>query len=138
MNALVIDGSTILGVVLKDEYSSYTAKTMEAIKAHPLMYAPCHWLLEATNGLFMAERRKRLSQVEVLEALGFIQALPMITDEQTASRCSGDILSIARRHALTIYDAAYLELAIRRRTTLATIDKALARAAKAAGVELLT
>jgi predicted nucleic acid-binding protein len=138
LNALVIDGSTILGVVLKDEHSLYTAKAMEAIKKRPSMYVPSHWLLETTNGLLMAERRKRLSQVEVLEALEFIQALPMITDEQTASRCAGDILSIARHYALTIYDAAYLELAIRRRTTLATIDKALARAATAAGVELLT
>jgi len=85
----------------------------------------------------MAERRKRFSQAEVSEAMHFIQTLPVITDEQTALRCAGDTMSLARQYALTIYDAAYLELAIRRHSGLATIDKALARAAAAAGVELL-
>lgn len=85
----------------------------------------------------MAERRKRYSQSEITEALEFIQALPVITDEQTAEKCVGETFSLARQYGLTIYDAAYLELALRQKTRLATTDKALARAAAASGVDLL-
>jgi predicted nucleic acid-binding protein len=137
VKALVIDGSTILGVLLRDEHSSYTERALEAIEGDRELYVPSHWWIEAVNGLLMAERRKRFSEAEMTQAFLFIQSLPVITDDETASRCGGDTTALARRYALTIYDAAYLELALRRRAGLATIDKALARAAKSAGVDVL-
>ncbi|MCE0482630.1 MAG: type II toxin-antitoxin system VapC family toxin [Methylacidiphilales bacterium] len=137
MKPLVIDGSAILGILFRDGESAFTLKTLEALRRNPRLYVPSHWWVETANGLLMAERRKRYSQSEITEALEFIQALPVITDEQTAEKCVGETFSLARQYGLTIYDAAYLELALRQKTRLATTDKALARAAAASGVDLL-
>jgi predicted nucleic acid-binding protein len=62
--------------------------------------------------------------------------LPVITDEETARRSGSDTIALARQYGLTIYDAAYLELAMRRGASLATTDRDLTKAAKAAGVSL--
>ena len=60
----------------------------------------------------------------------------MRTDDETASRAGSDSAALARQYGLTIYDAAYLEIAMRRGASLATTDNALAKAAKAAGVPI--
>ena len=85
----------------------------------------------------MAERRKRVSQADITEALQLLQALPITTDDETAQRSGSETMALARQYALTSYDAAYLELAVRRRATLATTDHALAKAATAAGITIL-
>jgi len=85
----------------------------------------------------MAERRKRVSQADITEALQLLQALPIITDDETAQRSGSETMALARQYALTSYDAAYLELTIRRRATLATTDHALAKAATDAGAMVL-
>jgi predicted nucleic acid-binding protein len=84
----------------------------------------------------MAERRKRASQADITEALNLVAALPVIEDDQTARRVGSDATALARQYGLTIYDACYLELAMRRGAALATSDHALAKAAKAAGVAI--
>jgi len=137
VKALVIDGSTTLGFVLKDEHAAHCLETLRFIEAGTPTHVPSHWWLETANGLIMAERRKRVSQADVTEALQLLQALPVLTDDETARHCAGDTAALARQYALTVYDAAYLELAIRRRSTLATTDRALAKAAMAAGVAVL-
>jgi predicted nucleic acid-binding protein len=71
------------------------------------------------------------------EALEFVFALSITTDDETNRRCPGESLALAREHGLTVYDAAYLELALRRRAGLATLDRALARAARSAGVHVI-
>lgn len=133
----MIDGSATLDLLLKDEQSSQAPKTFKAMESGLPTYVPTHWWVETANGLLMAERRKRASQAEITEALHLIQMLPVITDDQTAQRCSDDTASLARQYGLTIYDAAYLELAMRRRSALATTDHALAKAAAKAGVDIL-
>jgi len=85
----------------------------------------------------MAERRKRASQADVAEALGLLNALPILIDGETAQNAGRDTLALARQYGLTIYDAAYLELAMRRGAALATSDRELAKAAKAVGVAVL-
>lgn len=138
MKALVIDGSIAIGFLLKDEQSAVAMKALDSIEEGVPAYVPAHWAVEVANGLIMAERRKRASQADVTEALGLAAALPVLADEQTAARAGSDIAALARQYRLTIYDAAYLELAMRRGAALATTDHALAKAAKAAGVPLVT
>jgi predicted nucleic acid-binding protein len=138
MKPLVLDGSTTLALLLHDERSPYTVRAYEVLESGRLVYVPSLWWLETANGLLMAERRKRISQVEISELVQVLHAMAVITDEETASRSATETFSLARQYGLTIYDAAYLELAIRRDSTLATVDKALAKASVAAGVELLT
>ena len=100
-------------------------------------YVPTVWWLEIANGLLVAERRKRISQADAAEAFAISLNLPVTTDTETGLRAGKESASLARQYDLTIYDAAYLELAIRQSAGLATVDRALARAAKAAGITLL-
>lgn len=137
MKALVIDGSTTLGFVLKDEQASHALRALAAIEAGTPTFVPAHWCVEIANGLIMAERRKRASQADITEALSLVGALPVVTDEETAQRAGSDTAALARQYGLTIYDAAYLELAMRKGATLATTDHDLAKAARAAGVDVL-
>ncbi|MDO8545155.1 MAG: type II toxin-antitoxin system VapC family toxin [Opitutaceae bacterium] len=133
---LVIDGSTTLGFLLTDEQPGSATKALDALESGVPTIVPAHWCVEVANGLIMAERRKRASQADITEALNLVAALPVVTDDETAQRAVSDTAALARQHGLTIYDAAYLELAMRRGASLATTDNDLAKAAKAAGVAL--
>lgn len=136
MKALVIDASITLGFLLKDEQAGLSMKALKAMEQGSSTYVPSHWWLESANGLLMAERRKRASQADVTEALQLLQALPITTDDETAQRSGAETMALARQYALTSYDAAYLELAIRRKALLVTMDRALAVAAANVGVSI--
>jgi len=133
---LVIDGSTAIGFLLADEQAPSSMKALDAIEAGTPTFVPAHWCLEVSNGLIMAERRKRASQADITEALNLTATLPVTIDLETARHATTDTVSLARQYGLTIYDAAYLELAMRCGASLATTDIALAKAAKAAGVTI--
>lgn len=137
MNALVIDGSTTLGFLLKDEQGEAPMKALAALEKGAQVFVPAHWGVEVANGLIMAERRKRVSQADLTEALGLVAALQVSNDDETTRRAWSDTTALARQYDLTIYDAAYLELAMRCGASLATTDKKLTAAAKAAGVPIL-
>jgi predicted nucleic acid-binding protein len=136
MKALVIDGSTAIGFVLKDEQAPEALKALEAIENGVPTHVPAHWCVEVANGLIVAERRKRASQADITEALQLVDSLPVIADNETAQRAGSDTAALARQYGLTIYDAAYLELAMRKGASLATSDRDLAKAAKSAGVAI--
>ena len=95
---------------------------------------PCLWWFELRNGLVVNERRGRLSESETARFLGRIAQMPITIDR---SPDEAQMLSLARRHRLTVYDAAYLELALREGLPLATLDRALAGAAQTEGVLLI-
>ena len=136
MKALVIDGSTALGFLMLDEQHPDALKSLAIIESGTPTYVPAHWCVEVANGLVMAERRKRASQADITEALTLVAAIPVIEDNETARGVGSDTTALARQYGLTIYDACYLELAMRRGAALATSDHALAKAAKAAGVAI--
>ncbi len=133
MSALVIDGSVTLGFLLPDEQDKLSVQALRVMQEGVPVFAPSHWPIEVANGLIMAERRKRSSPAETHDALSIAQSLPVTVDQETAARLS-DTTALARQYGLTIYDAAYLELAMRRGAKLATNDRALVKAAKASGV----
>ena len=137
MKALVIDGSTALGFLMSDEQAPRALAALDAIDDGMPAFVPAHWPLEVANGLLMAERRKRITQAAAAEALDSVLSLPIEIDPATARQVRGETAALARQYGLTIYDAAYLELAMRRGAALATDDAALAKAAKAAGVTLV-
>ena len=83
----------------------------------------------------MGERRGRISLDEAALVLQFLNALPLTTDDVARLDAA---LDLARLYDLTIYDAVYLELALRARFALATLDAKLRRAASQAGVTTLT
>lgn len=87
--------------------------------------------------LLQAARCGRLGTAEVTARLELVRALPIQVDEETAGRAWREILALARMETLATYDAAYLELAVRRGLPLATKDRALRQAATRNGVGLL-
>src|SRR6202034_166417 len=92
------------------------------------------WSLEVANALLMGERRKRITEAKVAPFLALLQTLPITVDDETALRAWQDTLHLARLHDLTVYDAAYLEWAVRLALPLASLDDKLKAAAAAAGV----
>ena len=91
---------------------------------------PGLWHLEIGNVLARAERHKRISGAQVAAHLDLLDRLPIVTDTETQRRAFREILMLARSERLTTYDAAYLELAMRRGIALATRDNALIQAAR--------
>ena len=97
-------------------------------------FVPHLWRLEVRNGLIMAARRGRLSANRMNECLEALKWLPIQTGSETALET---VVTIARTHSLSCYDAVYLELAKRRDAALASLDDALTRAAAVEGVQFV-
>jgi predicted nucleic acid-binding protein len=136
MPALVLDGSVTLAWLLADEQPAAAAQVLDLLVEEGAI-APGLWPLEVGSALLMAERRGRLSGRNRTQALQGLAGLPIEIDDETAGRAWRETLALAETHRLTLYDAAYLELALRRSLPLATFDAGLRAAAEAAGVPLL-
>lgn len=95
---------------------------------------PSLWSLEIGNVLLMAERHKRITREQRHKALYTLTELPITVDTMTAHNAWLETLELAERYGLTLYDASYLELSLRRSLPLATYDSALKQAAEKAGV----
>jgi predicted nucleic acid-binding protein len=134
---LVLDGSMTIGFLLEDERFSGAMKVLRAIEDGATVYVPTLWWHETANALLMSERRKRSTQAGTTASLQAIQDLPIKTDDELPAKTSIQSLSLAREYGLTVYDAAYLELAVRRGCALATADRQLAKAARLAGIKVV-
>jgi len=95
---------------------------------------PSLWPLEVGNVLLIAERHKRISSEQRHKALYTLTELPITVDPMTSHHAWLETMELAERYGLTLYDASYLELSLRRSLPLATFDKALKKAAHLAGV----
>jgi len=129
----ILDGSLALAWYFRDEADSYA----DAVAARiPIARAlvPLIWPLEVANALLMGERRQRSTEAQAAKWLSNLRSLPIAVDEETNHQAWGDVLSLGRTYGLSAYDAAYLELALRRGLPLATLDDKLKAAASAAGV----
>ena len=136
MSAFVLDCSIAAAWLFRDEANPKTDQLLIQLRDAEA-FVPNLWHLEVSNVLIQAEKRGRITASQITSRLNLLNSLPIITDDQTQNRAFREILSLAQNHGLTSYDAAYLELALRRGLPLATNDKALARAAKKVGVEKL-
>ena len=136
MSDFVLDCSIAAAWLFDDEATAQTNDLLEQLK-DGRAFVPNLWHLELGNVLIQAERRKRITSTQISIRLELISRLPIVTDTETDSRAFREILILARTETLTTYNAAYLELAIRRGTPLATLDKALIRAANRVEVKTL-
>jgi predicted nucleic acid-binding protein len=133
---LVIDASVAVSWFLEDEGSEFARAVRAKLPDAELVSTPDHWMLEMANALLMAERRKRIDAAAVNHSVGILRQLPIRIDTETGQHAGQQTLELARRHMLSIYDAAYLELALRLGAHLASLDEALKNAAKQRGVHL--
>ena len=133
----VVDNSIALAWCFEDEQTPQIMALLDRV-CETGAVAPQLWPVEALNGLLTAERRGRVSKPLREQLAGFLQALPIQIDDETAGRIWTGTAQLASSHRLTSYDATYLELAIRRGLPLATSDTALIPAAKLIGVPLIS
>ena len=133
MSGLVPDASIIIAWLLDDEDDPRADMAVSEIEANGGI-VPWLWHIETRNTLLIAERRGRLASDSVEERLRSLMELPVETDARPDLQSA---FELARTHGLTMYDAMYLELAKREDATLATLDRALRRAALAEGLQLL-
>jgi predicted nucleic acid-binding protein len=101
------------------------------------LVVPTLWPFEVANSLLVLLRRKRILAEERERALGALVRLPLVVDDDGPRLALGSISELAAEHGLTVYDAAYLELAVRRKLPLASRDEALCKAARGCRVKLL-
>ena len=129
MSAFVLDCSIAVAWLFDDEATPETDALLDRLKDDSAL-VPGLWRLEIGNVLARAERHKRVSGAQVAAHLDLLDRLPIVTDTETERRAFGEILMLARSERLTTYDAAYLELAMRRGIALTTRDNALIQAAR--------
>jgi predicted nucleic acid-binding protein len=133
---IVLDASAALAAMFDDE-TARAADELLALGDRTPFVVPGHWPVEIASSLAAAERRKRIVTEQADLLIAVIRRLQVIVDEQNADRAFDVLLPLARRHRMSVYDTAYLELAERVDAPLATFDKTLARVAGERGVRLV-
>lgn len=132
---LVIDASTTAAWAFEDEATPEIRELLRRVRDDGAS-VPAHWPFEVANALLVGERRGRIAAANVTLFLGTLATFPIEIDGDGQGVTWGWVLSLAREQKLTVYDAAYLELAARLGLPLATNDAALQTAAQAIGVPL--
>ena len=136
MTAFVLDASIALSWCFADEATPATDALLDRL-ADEEAAAPALWRLEVANALAMAERRGRLSVVGLTRSVSLLQRLAVSIDSEGAERAFRELLDLARAERLTVYDAAYLELALRLGLPLASKDAKLRKVGAGLGLALL-
>ncbi len=136
MSLAVVDASIVGPLIFEDEQPDLTPELEAALVSHQCL-TTAHWRLEVANLLLMGVRRGRALLAEEKRALDLLDSLGLEQDADTAGKAWPETYALATRHQLTIYDAAYLELAVRSSATLVTFDMRLREAAVVEGVELI-
>ncbi len=133
----ILDSSFALAWVLKDEATPATDRVLDSLGQGARAFVPALWRWEMGNALLNVERQKRATKAEVSRHLSLFEALPIEVDETALNQAWSATYLLAQKHRLTSYDAAYLELAMRRGLPLASLDGHLQTAAGLEKVELL-
>jgi predicted nucleic acid-binding protein len=131
--SFVLDASITLAWAFADEDEPRAMLALERLRRSSAS-VPSLWWTEIGNTLIVAERRGRMSVADTTSFLREIKQLGLITDRNGVI---DDALALAREHRLTVYDACYLELALRDSIPLATLDGTLRAAARTMRVPLL-
>ncbi len=138
MIQFVLDNSVSMRWLLRSEKTADQKYAMHVLQSMTDASAqvPDLWYLEAANVLLGAEKRNEISFGEIEGFLSQLKELPIHVDTLTPNHAFGTTLNLAREYKLSSYDAAYLELAIRKALPLSSLDKKLLSAAKKSSVEI--
>lgn len=132
LSNFVLDCSVAISWFMPDEPSDSSLLDLITEKG---AVVPSLWPLEIGNVLLIAERKKRITLEQRKKAIHALAELPISVDMMTSDHAWLETMEIAERYSLTLYDASYLELALRRSLPLATFDSSLKQAAQLAGVD---
>jgi len=137
MAVFVVDASVSLAWFFEDEATAWTDGLLDRLGQGDGIVVPAHWPTEVSNGLLVALRRKRIKEGQPSLFWGELGRLPIEIEPPLSAVQAKIVLGLGEKHSLTVYDAVYLELAIRRILPLGSLDADLQKAAQAEGVTLL-
>jgi predicted nucleic acid-binding protein len=134
--AFVADASVAIGWVHPAQATKQTVAMLDAIADGATLEVPALWPVEVANALIVLVRRRKLAEDDRQVGLGWLRGLRMRIDHEMSVLAFSRLSELAAAHQLSVYDAAYLELAARRKLVLGCKDGPLRTAAKHAGVGL--
>jgi len=132
----VLDTSVALAWCFEDETSAAADGILDLLVSSEGI-VPAIWPVEVGNALLAGERRRRITPAETGRSLELLRNLNIHVENTGPGLHVEDLEAVARSQRLSVYDAAYLSLAIREGIPLATLDRALAQAARRVGISLL-
>ena len=135
MNYLVLDASIPIGWMVDAPAPPLALRALHLLQSGTIGVVPDLWYYEVSNALIMAERRGRASAQVVSSHLSDIERLAAFLELSPTTPSA--LVAAARQSGLTVYDAAYFELALRRNLPLATLDDKMRAASQRAGIALL-
>ena len=133
----VADSSVGIAWVVLEQSTEGTAELLQRMDSDAQFYVPTLWMFEVANAVLVLLRRKRIYSKQYDRARRDLLQLCPIVDDECSRLALSHTSELAKKYSLSAYDAAYLELSLRRGLPLASRDAALNRAAKAAGIETL-
>jgi predicted nucleic acid-binding protein len=132
----VLDASVSAAWLLNDEFSPYADRILKRLAGGNDAVVPAIWRYEMANVLWVGVRRERLTSADAKQLTQFLAALPIAVDPASLDAVAVSVANVAAAYDLSVYDAAYLELSLRRGLPLASLDQRLTAAAKEAGIQL--
>lgn len=136
MSAFVIHPSVLVSWLAANERTAQADALLDQAEAKGAL-APSLWRYEAANLLANLRRKRQASEATVDEMATALPRLRISIDTETDPRLFGPVYALSVRRNISVYDAAYLDLALRRNLPLATLDHELRRAAHEEGANLL-
>ena len=133
--SLILDSSATLAWTFPEKRTDAIMYLFNLVADYGAV-VPELWRIEVANSLNVGIRRGRITKEDRGGILADLKVLPILIDNETRNRIWGDTLALADKHHLTVYDATYLELALRLSLPLATLDEDLRSAAERGGVPL--
>ena len=133
----VLDSSLAMAFVLKDEATLQTDHVLDGFGQGAKAVAPALWRWEVANALLVAERRKRITQADTERHFNQLNNLPIEADDSAFEQAWLDAQRLARKHKLSCYGAAYLEMAIRLVLALGSLDTMLRAATQLEKIPVL-
>ena len=133
----VFDSSFTAALFLPDETSAAVTEVFERVAEDEEIFVPQLWWYEMSSVLSVAVKRRHLKHSDVSEILRLLKGYGFDTDVSYGEKYAEQLFELSRLYDMSAYDSAYIELAIRKHSTLATLDERLIRACDKAGVGLL-
>lgn len=132
----ILDCSLTMTWCFKEEATTLSQDAQLSLMENKA-YVPSIWPLEVNNVLWVGIRTKKITAIQAGRFKYILNELPIVIDLKASDLRNEVILELAQKYKISCYDAAYLELSLRESLPIATLDKALAKAAKAAGIKVL-
>lgn len=133
--AVVLDASVSLAWCFGDESNDHADAMLQRANDQGAV-VPAIWTMEVANALLVAERRGRINEAATARMVDLLLSVPVEVEAAGNEHGLLAVLPVARTHSLSLYDAAYVELAARRDLPLATLDRRMRQAAEAMGVAI--